>query len=627
MRVHRTIANQRIDAEADGLRDNEVRVYIAGHAIKVQLNDPGLRRAYQRLGIEQLPVYLAMGREINAALSKAYTGWNPEFAVTNTMRDFTTGIINITGNFGASAAARAVAQYPKSLASLLRYAYTGKSTAAIDAYRAAGGSTGAAYLGDIERIGADIERSYNDYVGAIALAAEGKASAAAGAAARKLLRGLTGWIEGLNQATENAFRLSVFEALRKEHGINKAASAAKNSTVNFNRRGELGAAMGAMFLFFNPAVQGTAALATALTQGAHKTQAQAIVAGLVALTYALAALQYGDDEDDEFKRIPGHVKDRSLIIRQGGGSYITIPLPYGYGYAATAGTALYDVLHGGDIDTVSMNLTSGILENFSPVGNPLAGANQWGDIEAKGLLEFVPGVPFGEMTRNAVRVLANRNGLGHPIAPESVFDAGKPDALKVNRATKGTVADMTAKGLSAMTGGTATQAGGIDVSPETLKFWTRAVTGGVGTFVADTLRLGELAARSLAGEAGDLSPELKEIPIARKLARDSDIRDIRSLYWTAARESQQAARDLARARRGRDDEGRDKVEAERAVQLDAARMFAVQTRAIGRLRDAVGDVNADDSLSLGMKRILVKEIEAEERAIYEDAMGKLRAAQ
>ena len=56
------------------------------------------------------------------------------------------------------------------------------------------------------------------------------------------------------------------------------------------------------------------------------------------------------------------------------------------------------------------------------------------------------------------------------------------------------------------------------------------------------------------------------------------------------------------------------------MQRAAARMFVRQNKAIGKLRDAVDEINADDSLSLGMKRVQVKEVEAEERAIYEEAV-------
>ena len=49
-------------------------------------------------------------------------------------------------------------------------------------------------------------------------------------------------------------------------------------------------------------------------------------------------------------------------------------------------------------------------------------------------------------------------------------------------------------------------------------------------------------------------------------------------------------------------------------------MFVRNNKAIGRLRNAIDAVNADDNLSLGMKRIQVKEIEADEKALYEGAV-------
>jgi FimV-like protein len=86
--------------------------------------------------------------------------------------------------------------------------------------------------------------------------------AAGRAAARKLAGSVLSILQHLNSAGESAMRLSVFESVRTAPGYSEddAASAAKNSTVNFNRRGEWGPVMGALYLFFNPGIQGTAAI-------------------------------------------------------------------------------------------------------------------------------------------------------------------------------------------------------------------------------------------------------------------------------------------------------------------------------------------------------------------------------
>ena len=54
-------------------------------------------------------------------------------------------------------------------------------------------------------------------------------------------------------------RLALYIAMRKQgKSAGEAAQAAKSVTVDFDRKGSMTGAMGAIYLFFNPAVQGTA---------------------------------------------------------------------------------------------------------------------------------------------------------------------------------------------------------------------------------------------------------------------------------------------------------------------------------------------------------------------------------
>ncbi len=67
------------------------------------------------------------------------------------------------------------------------------------------------------------------------------------------------FVEGVNEAFENSIRMAAYVAARK-NGISRAKSAqfAKNVTVNFNKQGEYGQVLNAVYLFFNAGVQGTA---------------------------------------------------------------------------------------------------------------------------------------------------------------------------------------------------------------------------------------------------------------------------------------------------------------------------------------------------------------------------------
>lgn len=605
------------------LAENEVQVYVLGHAIRMQLNDPLLARAYKRLGVEELNRWMAVNREINAFLSRMYTGLNVEFLAVNVMRDFTSGLANITGQHGAGIAAKAIKHYPKAFGNLLRYAFSKGERVSEDlqAYRDAGGTTGASWLSDIERIGQDVQSSYDEYQGVVSLASEKKHAAAIRTALRKSIKATTRWIENLNAAGENAMRLAVFNAIRDDGGTTeKAASAAKNATVNFNRRGELGQYAGALYLFANPAIQGSAVTLDALFKSKHKRQAQAVAAMLGGMAYMLAASQFGGaDDEDEWRAIPDHVRDKNIVIRTGEKSYITLPVPYGMGYFFQLGNAIFDLQRGEDKAKIALRLTAGLLENFGPAVNPLGGD----DAEASGLVEMVPGIFGGELMRAAARMAVNRSGLGGQIVPGSKFDEDKPDNQRMWRSTRGSPYEKATTWLNEATGGTPSQAGFIDVSPETLKFWTSTLTGGTGKSIVDTYALGDRKVRrSLATPGSDdeagLTSEVSEIPIARKFYRKEDIRDLRRVYWEDVKAVREAVKDLNRAVTLMDLKGFDKVMDSRGYLIALGDVAEATGEMVKDRRDVIDAIMQEESFTLGERRLHVKEMEAQERAVYED---------
>lgn len=605
------------------LAENEVQVYVLGHAIRLQLNDPLLARAYKRLGVEELNRWMAVNREVNAFLSRMYTGLNVEFLAVNVMRDFTSGLANITGQHGAGIAAKAVKHYPKAFGNLLRYAFSKGERISEDlqAYRDAGGTTGASWLSDIERIGQDVQSAYDEYQGVIALASEKKYAPAIRTAIRKSITGTTRWIENLNAAGENAMRLAVFNAIREDGGTTeKAASAAKNSTVNFNRRGELGQYAGALYLFFNPAVQGTAVTLDALFKSKHKRQAQAVAVMLGGMAYMLAASQFGgEDDEDEWRAIPDHVRDKNIVIRTGEKSYITLPVPYGMGYFFQLGNAIFDLQRGEDKAKIALRLTAGLLENFGPAINPLGGD----DAEASGLVEMVPGIFGGELMRAAARMAVNRSGLGGQIVPESKFDEDKPDNQRMWRSTRGTPYEKATTWLNEATGGTPSQAGFVDVSPETLKFWTSTLTGGTGKSIVDGYAIVDrIVRRALATPGTDdekgLESEVREMPVIRKFYREEDIRDLRRVYWEDVKAVREAVKDVNRAVTLMDLKGFDKVMDSRGYLVALGDVAEATGEMVKDRRDVIDAIMKEDTLTLGEKRLNVKEMELAEAEVYRD---------
>jgi hypothetical protein len=133
------------------------------------------------------------------------------------------------------------------------------------------------------------------------------------------------WLSDYNDAMENAVRLAAYK-VGIATGLSKqrAASLAKNLTVNFNRKGQATTQAAALYAFFNASVQGTARTLETLAGPKGKQ----IIAGGVLLgvlqAMALAAAGFDDDEPPEF------VREKNLIIPIGGKKYVTIPMPQGF---------------------------------------------------------------------------------------------------------------------------------------------------------------------------------------------------------------------------------------------------------------------------------------------------------
>jgi hypothetical protein len=509
------------------------------------------------------------------------------------VRDFTTGLANVTGEEGAVFAAKAAKNYFSSFGALLRYAFTGKADKWIRQYRADGGNTGAAYLSDLERLGADVQAEYDAYQSVRNNLKKGSLRGAARAAGRRAFNLTLRHIEALNEAGENAMRLALYRtAVEQGQTRNRAASLAKNTTVNFNRKGELGAQANALYLFFNAGVQGTASIAHAHFKGKYKGQAWGLSSAMAALGYSLALLAAGADED-EYDEIPEHVKARNLVLLNPvTGKQATIPVPYGYGFFFTLGRGIADAQRTGEADELPWRLASSFVGEFTPFGSVVAGDEQ--DL-TQAAIGFSPTI-FQPIAVTA----ANRTTLGGPLMPESSHKKHEPDRLKMWRGTEGTWADELAGAMAAV---------GFDVSPETLKYLNRTFTGGAGTFIGTTFDAG------LLGWQG-ATLETKEIPFLRGFYRENGVADARARFWRHKAKAGKAAEEFERAI---DEDDRQRVgavlkESRALIALDDLAKGFSETA--GALRDQVQRVRLDD-LSVAEKRAKIKKLEEREAALYD----------
>lgn len=582
------------------LADNEVIAYVRGHEVRVQIHDEVLAQAYKNMGSEAMVAILRAGAALNAYFSRVYTGYNPEFIVTNIVRDFSSGLLNITGEHGLRIAGRALKNYASSFRELFRYARTNEPSKWIEMYRADGGNTGAAYLSDLERIQSELQSTHAQYAGVAANVKRGDYANALRAARARLFDATLAWIERLNQAGENAMRLAVYRAMVEDGQSRElAASAAKNATVNFNRKGELGKQLNALYLFYNAGVQGTAAIAHAAIAGKHRKQLWAMLAGVTMLGY-LAALAAGDDDD--YETLPEWERQRNILLPMGDG-FAKIPLPYGYGFFWNLGRGAAEAERTGQTDKLPWHLAASFVEEFTPFGSAVAGDKPDAKQAALYLAPTVYQIPGA--------VLFNRSGTGREIRPENPYNKFEHDRDQMYRATKGTLADDMAGAL---------EAAGLDVSPETLKYLWRTATGGSGAFVqsaADAL--------TLAAAGGDI--DVREMPFVRKFVSIPDVRGARSRYYEARRDAEAALAEFNRAKKHNDVEGARAIVAKQRHLLLAAKVARRQDKFIRDARDRYDAVRLSDRYTLAEKRAIMHDMERAEKSMYDTMRNMLRNTQ
>jgi len=608
------------------LEANEIQAYVKGHAIRIQLTDENLARAATNGGIGEVGAIVDAARRFNGFLSRMYTQLSPDFILTNMARDFYSGVFVLTGKKGVVFTAKAAANYLPAFYELSKAALKGdpKASKWVRDYRAAGGNIGAAYMSDLERIGEDAVESLHEFAGAREtyrmVRAQQLAAGASPAKARTMAALKAGvartktlpvvgktfaFISAVNGVVENTLRLAAFKTAIESGDTAQEAALLSKDLLNFNRKGEMANQLGAAWIFYNAGAQGADITAEALFHSKHKGQVWALVGSAIALSFLLAEMGRGDDDDEEseraWKNIPDHLKHRNLIFNFGG-SQFTVPVAYGWGFFHSMGNLLSDVLHGADIAKAAISLASSFLENFAVMGNPMKETDAGFELD---LYQVAP-----TFIKTATGPSINEDSMGRQIMPTKFSDA-VPDSQTMTRAVRGTLYQDIAEFLNESTGGSKYEPGALDVSPNTLKYWVTSLTGGAGRFVSDMVT-------GIEGAAQGVAPDPEAIPVARRFYRESGVTDSRSGFWKAKKEAADAAARFNKAVKDGDTDYIDKALDESGDIIALARYAEKSGKMASFYRDAVLEINADKTMPLSKRKAEIKKLEQEERQVYDD---------
>jgi hypothetical protein len=535
----------------------------------IWINDPQLRTSLINLDHQTTNGLLNFTNRINRALSLVNTSLNPEFIISNAIRDFQTGLASILNEYGMKGGYLEELNTRTKRRKLIKevasfrnekgvwnsgkqfYKYFAKKSMTPDNKREmeefleAGAKTDWFHSPDPEQAKKDLET--------LMKIGEGKSFSP-----RAIWEASKGLVENVNGAVENAIRFSTFRVTRDElipalqaadpslsqsearkEAVAIAATMAKNMTINFNRKGEMGTMLNSLYLFFNASVQGSAVILRGVTSSRVK---QSILFGAITAGMLQALLWDWliDDEDEEEKGledVESFERERNLLIpkqtfgvkpKEGGTDYYKIPLPYGYNAFVNLGSNLYMNMTGKMSNAQTMTDTAKVfLGSFNPIGLPSGDAALVRAAVPTSLL------PVAEL-------YVNQNYFGGPIY--DVPFPGATEKVAAHRSFKNTagVWKWLTEGLNKAAGGNEFEPGNIPfvsepiskISPDALSYLFGYGLGGAGKF----------AERSFITLSPDKTRELEinDIPFVRKLLGEFSDRPDTQKYYDRVEEVEKA---------------------------------------------------------------------------------------
>lgn len=422
-------------------------------------------RAMKNLGVEGTGEITRIAAIPARFMASLLTRWNPEFWVTNFIRDASGAQYNWFGTGLKKGRRDVIANIPKAMKGL-RDLYRGEGTSEWARYAremdAAGGTTGHMDMYETS------DKRMDNLKSEVAKMQQGTADP------RRVARATLEMIDDYNSIVENSVRLAAFQAARKQ-GLSdaRAASIAKNITVNFNRKGNLSPAINAWFMFFNAAVQGSATLVNAAIKN---PKARAVLGGM-ALTGFLLDTVNREVMGDEYDMIPDFEKSHNAIFSTGDGSYVKVPYPLGLNAIFNIGRLTSEGISGASHKKpieYGMSMAASVLDSFNPMGS-VGGVGEL----------FSPSV-----ARPVVQLADNRSFTGAPVyksgdrGPRG--DAPEPAHRRHFQNTP-ELWVAASRGMNALTGGDYVEKGAVDVSPDALRHIFTSMTGGIGRAADRTL--------------------------------------------------------------------------------------------------------------------------------------------
>lgn len=484
------------------LNEHQVHVKMGGEDYILTINgSPRVAQALNGLtnpdneyagGIGDL---IKAGEYINRQMSAFYTTRNPEFVLSNFLRDAlyanTTMWVRETPNYAIKFNKNFLKCNPAMLYKLLQKHNSGtldmndEMERAFHQFMMNGGETGYTVVKDIEKQ----KKLIKKYV-------RMKDASIPVEAAWKLLGDK---LDDINRSVENCARFAAYLTSRQMgRSVERSVWDAKEVSVNFNKKGagakflnktgqgkwyslgNQGARISGIgrtfYVFWNAAVQGTTNFASLHKH--HTAKALAMDAGLFMLGAMLAGIGGGDD--DEYWNLPSYVRRSNICFKiPGTKSFCSIPLGieqraiYGLGELFSSLASGKERMSGKEI----AKEIAGSLSSMMPLDMMEDGSS------------FMPSYikPYTEA------YISNKDWKGMPIYRKTPYNEDDPEWTKASKRTNQLVVDFS-KWCNEVTGGDDVKRGWANWNPSKLEHLFEGVFGGISTTANKMVKAGEMVA-------------------------------------------------------------------------------------------------------------------------------------
>lgn len=474
------------------LRQHQVVVRRGGRSYVLTIN--GNPRAAQAINGLTNPdndisgaigVILKLAERVNRELSAFYTTRNPDFIISNFLRDMLYANSMVWIKERPNYALRFHRNHAMVNPAMMKILFAKHRKGTLDMgnkiesmfyqFMMNGGETGYTNIRDIEQHKNDIRRELKKANGKLPI--------------RKAWDLLGERFDEFNRAIENSARFAAFLTSREMgRSIDRAIYDAKEISVNFNKKGSgskfinahgqtnagkaasLLSGLGRVgFIFWNAAIQGTTNFGRQAKR--HPAKSIAGVAAMFLLGAVIAGIGHGDDDEEKnsYWNMPEYVR-RSNILFRAGDQWISIPLPVEYRAIYGLGELMSSTLSGKEhySDTELAEAIMGQVSQILPIDFMEGGG---------GVHAFVPSAakPFAE-------VLANKSWTGLPIYKDTPFNKDMPEWTKAYKSANSHLVDLAAV-LNEVSGGDRYTKGAIDINPSKVEYLLNGYFGGVSSTI------------------------------------------------------------------------------------------------------------------------------------------------